>query len=140
MHIRSLYSNEWLVSEKHADILYKISWLSGITGIIGILSGYVWLGSAVCFGSFFAQMYWIHPTYSMRRTIDIVSVQILLWSHLYVAYTSKFFFLYCVIQLMGVVCYMLSWAYVTSAWISTVFHIGVHASTNISLLLLYLTS
>lgn len=130
------------VAPPQAKIIYWISWLSAVTGVVGIYYGFKWLGFFTIIGSIIAQLYWSHPTYSSRRTIDIISVQALLWSHMWFAFGTPIFILYAAIQLLGTLAYAVSWVLDKqgSTWAATFSHVVVHICTNISLLLLYTAS
>lgn len=134
--------NDCLTPPQQAKIIYRVSWLSAVTGIVGIYYGYRWLGFFTIIGSIIAQLYWSNPTYSFRRTIDMISVQVLLWSHMWFAFGTPIFILYAAIQLLGALAYAVSWILDKqgSIWAATFSHVVVHICTNISLLLLYTAS
>ncbi len=122
-----------------ATFLYWMSWWGFATGIIGIWKGYPWLGAGVCVGSIFAQMYWLDPTFSWRRTLDMTWVQLLIWSHLWVALGSSQLITYVIIQVIGAICYGISWYFtkIGESWSAAIAHVAIHACANISLLILY---
>jgi hypothetical protein len=126
---------------EHARILYWLSLLGLVSGIIGIWRGYTWLGLAVCIGSIFAQMYWSRPTYSWRRMLDIMWVQGLIWVHLWVALQSPVWITYCIIQIIGAIAYGISWYCISvgELWASTISHVFLHLCANVSLCILYLS-
>ena len=128
-----------LVSKSQSNVLYWASYTGTLTGLIGILNGYIWLGTGTMIGAMFARNYWIDPRYSWRRTVDISWVQLLIWTHLWAAFSSPQFIPYCVIQLIGSVSYGISWYLhkIGDSWGSTFMHTMVHVCANSSLLLLY---
>lgn len=128
-----------LVSKSQSKLLHWVSRLSMVTGIVGVLNGYVWLGSGTILGGIFGGNYWIDPKYSWRRTIDISWVQLMMWSHLWAAFSSPQMVPYYVIQLIGSVLYGISWYLhkMGDSWGSTFMHTLVHVCANSSLLLLY---
>ena len=109
------------------------------TGLVGIWNGWRWAGAGVCVGSLIAQLYWSDPTFSWRRNLDLAWIQILIWSHVYLAWASPVFWIYAAIQAAGVAFYGASWYYVKKrkAWPGTLTHVGVHACANLSLMILY---
>jgi len=131
--------NGCLAPPEQARILYWMSWWGMITGLIGIWYGYRWLGTSVCIGSLFAQLYWHHPSYSWRRTVDIAWVQFLIWSHLWVALGSSQALLNALIQLFGALSYGVSWYFTKKGetWSATFAHTLVHVCANTSLFILY---
>lgn len=133
--------NGCISAPEHARILYWLSLIGLVSGIIGIWRGYMWLGLGVCVGSIIAQMYWSHPTYSWRRTLDIIWIQILIWSHLLVAFNSPVWLAYCIIQMVGAIAYGISWYCISvgEVWASTISHAFMHICANSSLCLLYLS-
>jgi hypothetical protein len=135
------YYNGRICPSDQARLLYWFSWIGMFTGIVGILNGWHWTGLGVCIGSLFAQMYWTDPTFSWRRTLDISWIQVLIWSHLAMAWYSPAFWKYVIIQLAGVGLFITSWWFVMggSSWVATLTHAAVHLCANGSLLLLYLT-
>lgn len=130
-----------LAPPEQARILRWLSLFGLISGAVGIYKGYAWLGSSVCIGSIFAHLYWSHPTYSWRRTLDILWVQLLIWSHLWFAIGSPVFFLYCCIQLAGTLAYVVSWylLQIGESWASIAAHAVMHCCANGSMLVLYLS-
>lgn len=130
-----------LTPPEQARILYWLSWFGLLSGAIGIYKGYRWLGLSVCIGAVFAQLFWARPTYSWRRILDIVWVQVIIWSHMWFAVGSPVFFLYCCIQILGAAAYALSWYLITigETWASTLAHAIMHCCANGSMLVLYLS-
>jgi len=131
-----------LVPKEQGRFLVWLSWFAMLSGLIGIWYGWHWLGFGVCMGSLLAQLYWSNPTYSWRRTLDMSWVQLLMWLHMVAAWRSPVFLQYIMIQLFGVGLYTLSWWCMKhgSSWAGTLFHGGVHACANLSVLLLYLSA
>lgn len=128
---------ETIVPLSHALVLYHISRLSIITGVVGISYGKPVLGTGVLIGSALAQNYWRYPIYGWRRTLDIAWVQLLIWSHLWYVWPMP---MYVAIQAMGVAFYGVSWYYQKKGmfWTSTMYHGLIHLCANGSLLLYYL--
>ncbi len=111
------------------------------TGLVGVWNGWFWTGLGTCVGSVFAQLYWSDPTFSWRRTLDITWIQVLIWSHLVLAWFSPVFWKYVAIQITGVCFFGLSWWFMLagSSWAATLTHAAVHICADVSLLLLYLS-
>jgi hypothetical protein len=133
------YYNGRLAPPDQAQFLYRISLVSMITGLIGIWYGWRWSGISICIGSVLAQVYWSDPTFSLRRTIDMSWLQVLIWSHLWLAWSSPAWWIYVAIQAIGVACYAASWWFIKqqSSWAATLLHGVVHVCANTSLLVLY---
>jgi len=132
--------NGCLAPPEQARILYYMSWVGGATGLVGIYYGHYWLGLGTFIGSIFAQLYWQNPTFSCRRTVDMVWLQVLIWTHLWVAAGSPVFLLYAIIQIFGVIAYAISWYLIkqgNNSWGATFFHFLVHLAADTSLLILY---
>ena len=123
-------------------VLYDLSKLGLLTGTIGILCGFPGLGTGVCIGSVFAQLYWADPVYGWRRTLDMAWVQLLIWSHLWAVWGTPAHAIYLAIQALGVAFYAGSWVLQTSGWTRTSIgcHAAVHLCANLSLLFFYLSS
>ena len=128
-----------LAPPDQATFLYWMSWMGMVTGLIGMWNGYTYLGAGTCIGSVFAQMYWSNPTYSWRRTLDMSWVQLLIWTHLWVALGSSQVILYVLIQILGAISYFVSWMFLRQghSWAGTFTHALIHLCANVSLLLLY---
>lgn len=126
---------------EHAFFLYQISTLGFGTGFIGIASGHPWLGSGACMCAFFARNYWVYPVYGLRRNLDILWVQFMIWSHLWNVVGTPLQNPYIGIQLLGVACFALSWLEQKkkNLWLSTYYHATVHLCTHTSLLYYYLS-
>lgn len=122
-----------------ARVLYWMSWWGMLTGLVGIWCGWRWAGLGICIGSVFAQRYWSDPTFSVRRTVDMGWIQVLIWTHLWMAWFSPVWWTYVAIQALGVAFYAASWWFMKqrSSWAATLTHGAVHACANVSLLLLY---
>jgi hypothetical protein len=132
--------NGCLMPSEQSRIIFYISCISTVTGIIGIYYGHTWLGLTTIIGSLFGQFYWQNPTISLRRILDMAWVQLAIWSHLWFAVGSPVFVTYAIIQFLGSASYGISW-YLTkqgnSSWAATFFHSLVHIAANSSLLILY---
>ena len=128
-----------IANEEQATFLFRVSFIAVITGLIGIYNGKTWLGLSTCVGSLLAMNYWRDPIYGLRRNLDMISIQYLMWLHIYYVLYSPIKLLYFSIQIIGVLFYFVSWHYHTpsSLWTSTLCHGAVHLCTNISLLLFY---
>ena len=131
-----------VIPPEHARVLYWVSWIGLPVGITGIYCGNHFLGTGVCIGSFFAQNYWSSPKYDWIRILDICWIQLLIWTHLWNVWSSHIFAIYSIIQITGVLFYLISWYYLMydDLWISTICHAMVHMCANISLLVFYLSS
>jgi hypothetical protein len=126
---------------EHAQFLYWISWIGLPVGIVGIYYGNYFLGTGVCIGSFLAQTYWSDPKYDWIRILDISWIQVLIWTHLWWVWASPVRLVYCIIQIMGALFYVVSWCYMQDdLLISTICHAMVHICANISLLVFYFSS
>lgn len=130
----------FIAPRDQAEVLYWLSWWGALTGIIGIFRGWRWTGAAVCIGSLFAQMYWTVPKDGWQRALDMGWIQVLIWSHLWLAWQSPIFWIYVLIQAIGVGFYFLSWWFIKiqSSWAATITHGAVHACANISVAALYI--
>ena len=128
-----------MIPKSHAFFLRSISILAIPTSITGIIYGNPVLGSGVFIGSFLAQNHWNNPSSGWKRNIDMVWVQLLIWSHLYYVLQTPNMNLYYEIQILGALLYMISWYYqkMDRILISTICHASVHLCSNISLLIFY---
>ena len=128
-----------IITTEQAAFLFRLSWLGLATGLIGIYNGKPGLGLSVCVGALLAMNYWRNPVYGLRRTIDMVWIQYLIWLHAYYVFYSPVKLLYFTIQAHGVVFYCVSWYYLktNSLWRSTLCHGAVHLCADVSLLLFY---
>ena len=132
---------ELIVPKDQANFLFYLSWLGLVTGLVGVFNHTPALGAAVCVGSILAMNYWRHPTYGVRRTIDIAWVQFLIWTHAYYVWNSPTRIVYFTIQAKGVAFYVMGWYYHKRGklWKSTICHGAVHLCADISLLIYYLS-
>ena len=122
---------------EHAILLYHLSFMGFLTGLVGIHNDKPYLGLTTCVCSVFAQNYWIDPQYGLRRNMDIACVQLAMWLHLWYAYSP----LYITIQGLGVAFYGISWYYQKrdALWRATLCHAMVHVCANGSIMMYYLT-
>jgi hypothetical protein len=130
-----------LAPTDHSRMLVFLSQLALISGLIGIYYGWTWCGIGVCIGSFISQMYWSNPRlFSWRRILDIVWVQLLIWTHLAAAWNTAIFLPYVLLQLVGVGFFVLSWNWFKQErqWESTITHMCVHICANTTICLLYI--
>jgi hypothetical protein len=133
--------NVFLAPPEHAKLLVRLSQFAFLSGLIGILNGWVWCGLGVCIGSIISQLYWSHPhMFSWRRILDICWVQLLIWTHLAAAWNTAIFIPYLLIQFAGVGFFCLSWNWFQQkrAWESSITHMCVHLCANASICLLYI--
>lgn len=128
-----------IATAEQATFLFWTSCIGLTTGFIGIYNGNPGLGISTCVGSLIAMNYWKNPIYGLRRNIDMASVQLLIWLHVYYAFYSPIKLIYFAIQIIGALFYFVSWHYHTpnSLWTSTLCHGATHMCANISLLLFY---
>ena len=128
-----------IVPLNQAHIIFRLSHLSFITGIIGLIHNHFWLGTGSIIGSFTSHLYWYKPTYGWRRNLDITCMQILMWLHIYNALYSPVRNIYLIIQIMGVLFYILGWYSYNKneVWASTFSHSAVHICANLSIIILY---
>lgn len=134
-------TERWLVSKEEARLLFWLSPMGFVSGIVGIQSDYPWLGAGTVVGAMLALLYWNRPTYSWRRNVDIAWIQLLLWTHGWYALQSPVAIPYFCIQSAGVVAYGMSWYYQVNAkaMASVKAHAIVHVCANASVILLYMT-
>jgi hypothetical protein len=136
------FYNGCLVPSDQAKVLYAMSWIGSITGLVGILCGHPYLGAGVCIGAEISRLYWSKPVYkSWRRYLDMGWIQLLIWSHLWIAIASPQVLGYLFIQILGAVAYGISWYFhrIGDRWGSTIFHAILTLCANLSLLVLYLS-
>ena len=131
-----------LATQEQARFLWFLSWWGLATGTVGIWNGWVFCGSGVVIGSFFARAYWRNPVYSWRRTLDIAWVQLLIWSHAVAVWRwapTWVATVYLATQLAGAGMYGVSWWFTQRQRLlaATACHATVHAAANLSLIFLY---
>ncbi len=135
-----VYTGELIVPADHARVLYYVSHAGIATSAVAYSYGHVYLGSvvAVCVGTSLA--YWKRPTYGLRRNIDIVCVQVSLWSHTYNAHSSTYIVLYYAVISVGILAFFASWHAMNhkNPWLSTYLHALVHICAHLSSLCVYL--
>ena len=122
-----------------ALFLYRITHISFITAAIGLINNYTWLASGTAIGSCIAHSYWYNPRYNWIRRLDIATVQVLIWTHLWTAIDNPRFTPYISIQIIGAIFYILG-LYLhkhKEVWGSTISHSLVHICANLSLIILY---
>lgn len=125
---------------EQARLLQELSKFGLLSGTVGILSGYPFLGAGVCVGSVIAQTYWANPVYGWWRALDMTWIQMLIWTHLSVVWGTPALPVYATVQGLGVLLYGLSWWYHAVPWVNAYLHGGVHLCANLSLLYFYLSS
>ena len=135
---------EMLATVNQAQFLWWLSWWGLGTGAVGLWSGRWWLhGMGVALGSVFARAYWRRPVRGWRRNLDMVWIQLLIWTHLWSVLTGEpvgVAAAYVGIQAAGAALYGVSWWFLAQGRLleATACHAGVHAAANLSLLFLYL--
>jgi len=129
-----------IVTKEQALVLYYLSYFSFLSGAIGIYNGKPILGLLVWIGSCFAINYWKKPIYGIRRTMDMLWVQILIFLHAYYVWNSDISYIYFGIQIQGASLYYISWYFykANKLWPSTLCHVGVHLCANLSISLFYI--
>ena len=131
-----------MVPRDQADFLCRLSWLTGLSSVVGLATGWVWHGLGVGGICLLSQLFWSEPVYSSwRRTADMAWVKTMLCVHFFAAWAcpSSIFIPYIVAQAVAIGCYGLGWYLYKqgSTWASTLAHAGVHVFLNLSVLLLY---
>jgi len=132
-----------VVPRAQALLMYHLSWIGFFTGLVGCYSDKIGLGLGTCVGSLIAQNYWRDPVYGWRRNLDIVWIQLLIWTHAWHVLrsdNSPVMLQYVVIQMLGALLYAASWQCQRRGviWAATFAHGAVHLCANGSLLIYYL--
>lgn len=124
---------------EESRMIQSMAWWTLGTGILGITHGKILGGTSVIIGAGMAANYWAHPTYDWRRTMDIVWVQLVLWSHLYYAWWSSACMAYYSISAVGGVFYGLSWMLyrMGRTYDAIIAHMLLTVCANLSLTVLY---
>ena len=130
--------NEVECDATHYEYLWKISWLSLLSGTYALGRGYFDL-AAVPLGVWLTSInYWHAPHFSWRRNVDMFYVHVSMGYQLYRSIEAEYRKAYWVVLGMAVLCYPVSVFYdKKSPWFSTLLHSGVHIFGNISNFILY---
>lgn len=85
-------------------------------------------------------LYWSSPTYSWRRNLDIIVVQIALWWHMYRAIGAANMIPYFTLVGVGVLAFIGGWLFfnVGSTWAGTLSHMVLHIAFNAAHVILYM--
>jgi hypothetical protein len=137
--VKKNYENE-IVTKEHALVLYYLSYFLFLTGAIGIYNSKPILGLIAWIGACFSINYWIKPIYGLRRTMDMIWVQVIVFLHAYYVWNSPIRVIYFTIQMQGAGFYCVGWYFYRkkNLWTSTLCHVGVHLCGNLSLCLFYI--
>jgi hypothetical protein len=105
------------------------AWHKGHTDLIFVPGG-IWATSL---------LFWWHPTYSWRRSLDMTVIQTGLWYQVVRAANAEYAFAYYVITGAAVSCYGLGWLFYLrrQTWAGTLCHAMVHVLGNIANVILY---
>lgn len=133
--------NGRLAPQTQAKLLNIYSLLMLVTGLIGILHGWVWHGLAVCVGGIFSLIHWSDPMPSSpQRLTDVTWANLLLCIHLVAAANTAIFIPYLLMMFIASGFYYLSWDAIKrtgASWPSTIAHLAMHTCGHISAITLY---
>lgn len=115
-----------------------VSNLSLVSSLVAFYRGLYFFSLIPFFVWATSQLFWSNPTKSWRRTLDIVVVQICLWTQTYFAYTN---FYYSLFTGLGVLSYPISLYFhsIQKTSICIFFHSLIHIFANIGNVCLYFT-
>ncbi len=127
-----------IVPLEEARLIYAVCHLSFISGLISLINNTFHLGIFSWLGFVTGTLYWKYPINGWRRNLDIATVQVCLWHHLYNAYEKTCMEYYYSIMFLGIILYFTG--YIAGAKYGTYCHLGVHLCANVANTMLYLNS
>ncbi|KNC86360.1 hypothetical protein SARC_01492 [Sphaeroforma arctica JP610] len=97
---------ETIMPEQFYTRCFNTSHCSLVSGAAALILGHVTLGIMCLFVWLTSVNYWRYPCVGFRRTIDIVTVQATLWTHIYKAMSvAAYQHLYMATVAVGMLCY-----------------------------------
>lgn len=125
-----------------AKVLFYASCFTLLSVAVGIYNGYYDLALVAFAGWITSVLYWSNPTYSWRRILDIIVVQVALWWHMYRAIGAENRVPYFIIVGAGSLAFMAGWILFNAGatWAGTLAHVVVHICANLSMIVLYIGS
>ena len=119
--------------------MWKISWLSFMSGVVCLFHNHYSL-LPVPIGVWFTSMlYWYHADLSWRRNLDISYVVCALSYQVWRAVDAEYMIPYYIFTTLGAACYPIGWYFHIQGdtWGGTLAHSGIHILANIGNIILY---
>ena len=127
-----------LLEKEQYILIYRVSYLTLCTALYAIYRKYYILSSLPTFIFLSSINYWRYPTYSWRRTLDIIVVKSSFLIQDIVVYNAEYANLYYCIHMLTLICYISGLYYHDkNTWVSTYCHLSVHVVANIGNIVLY---
>jgi hypothetical protein len=123
-----------------ARMCWYISWLTLASVAVALYYRHYDLAALAVIGLITSLLYWHAPTYSWRRNLDIIVVQICLWWHVHRAMNAENKIPYFILVGIGGLAFMAGWVLFSmgSTWAGTLAHLLVHIMANVSNISLYI--
>ncbi len=86
--------SEWVVPAHYGQWIVRMGYLIPISILHAYLRGHIVLAACSVAGCTTTILYWSKPTRGFRRTLDLIVIQLSLWSHLNHAWKSNVWFDY----------------------------------------------
>ena len=122
-----------------ATVCWYFAWLSLFSSLVGIYYGHYDLAFFTFLIFLTSLFYWRNPTYSWRRNLDIIVVQIGIIWHTYRALHAENKIPYFAFLFSGMGAFLLGWFFFKQGqtWLGTISHTFVHILMNVAVLFLY---
>jgi len=104
-------SDKPIMPIKHAQVIFYLSFLGFLTGLMGIYCGKKLLGFSVIIGALISINYWRFPNYGQRRTVDMLYMQYLVFIHSFYIWNTPMMPIFCLFMFIGLIFYFMSWFY-----------------------------
>jgi len=128
-----------ILEREQYNLIYRVSFLSLGSSIYAVYNGYYII--AFCPGGVFLTSinYWVKPTYSWRRSLDMFYVKLAACYQLYRAYKSQYMIPYYALMVIAISFYQLGLYYYQKNlyWKSTYAHCMLHLFANLANIVLY---
>lgn len=133
--------NGYIVPLQHANLMFKLGYLSLLTTSFAVYKQYYLhslIPMSVGLSTF---LYWIKPTYGVRRYVDMAVVSSGLMYNFYHIRFSEHIVWFYIVKTLAVLSYLMGWYYHRQGYISygTFFHCGIHVFGQIGNIILYLS-
>ena len=132
-------TEDLVVRPDQARVIFRMAYLSFLSATYALYRGHYDLSLVPFSVGCSTMIYWIHPTYSCRRWMDIAVVTVSLLYQLLRAATADNAIPYFIVKAGAVLCYPVGMYYHWrgNTWNGVYWHCGVHILGNLANIILY---